>query len=57
MKVDNTDSRSRYYIHSHEEWTDDKDSEERRWCSSLLNLDQTGRKKERLREVRKGNSE
>jgi hypothetical protein len=57
MKVDNTDSRSRYYIRPHEEWADDKDSEERRWRSSLINLDQTGRKKERLREVRKESSE
>jgi hypothetical protein len=57
MKANNTDSKSRYYIGPHEEWTGDKDSEERRWFSSLINLDQTGRKKQRFREVRKENSE
>ena len=54
MKMDNTDSRSRFYIH--EEWTNDADSEGRRWGSSVINLDQTGRKKE-LREVWDENSE
>lgn len=54
MKVDNTHSRSRYYIH--EEWTDDAVSKKRRW-SSVINLEQTGSKRERLRKVWKENSE
>jgi len=34
MKVDNTDNRRRFYIH--EEWTDDAESEGRRWCFAVI---------------------